>query len=94
MVSLDYRDRTIANNPFIMVLSMKRRQSIPENRVDLEKEIRDSDRQLRQTRMRYFYECGCGRIFNHVRVPMCCVPDLRCPACKADLTEKARELTE
>ena len=62
---------------------MVRRQSIPENRVDLEIEIQDSDRQRNRANAMYGdYQCACGEPFRHIRVPQCCVQDLRCPACK------------
>ena len=73
---------------------MHRRQSIPENRVDLEIEIQDSKRQLDKQTFYWHYTCVCGTIFTHAIVPRCCVQDLRCPACKKDLTTKAEELTK
>ena len=61
----------------------RRRQSIPENRVDLEIEIQDSDRQRnRPNPFTQPYECACGNVFTRSRVPAIIAADLRCPECK------------
>ena len=62
----------------------RRRPGIPENRVDLEIEIQDSDRQLAMANaLKCPYVCGvCNSLFIHARVPHALVKDLKCPECK------------